>query len=303
MNLPASNIGRLHNGATRRNFLKTVATTSMAAATASLIAPSEASAATTITDADILNFALNLEYLEAEFYAKAYYGVGLAALGVIPAGVATTSISYPATPRVSFFNPFIYGYAAEIANDEIAHVSFLRQALGNAAINEPAINLSSSFDMLAANAGLSNVGFDPFSSEENFLLGAFIFEDVGVTAYHGAAGLLTNKANIPPAAGILSVEAYHASIVRTTLFGLNYGDSSQDLGLAVNQISQLRASLGGGNDQGITNSDGTANIVPADGNSLVFARTTRQVLNIVYGKVGASSGLFFPSGVNGNIKS
>ncbi len=302
MNLPASNIGQLQNRSTRRNFLQTVATTSMAAATASLVTPSRASAqTTTVTDADVLNFALNLEYIEAEYYAKAYYGVGLVALGVLPAAARPDRIAYPRTSRVSFTNPLIYGYASEIANDEIAHVSFLRGALGAAAVNEPEIELETSFDTLASTVGLGDT-FDPFESEENFLLGSFVFEDVGVTAYHGAAGLLTNKANIPPAAGILSVEAYHASIVRTTLFNLNYNDPSQTLGLAVNLISQLRASLGGGNDQGITNTDGTANIVPTDANALVFSRTARQVLNIVYGKVGASAGLFFPQGLNGNIK-
>ena len=304
MNLPVSKVGQLRNRSTRRNFLQTAATTSMAAAAASLVGPSKASAqGTTVTDADILNFALNLEYLEGEYYAKAYYGQGLEALGIIPSGVAATRITYPNTARVSFSNPFIYGYAKEIANDEIAHVVFLRDALGSAAVNEPAINLSTSFDTLASVGGLGS-SFDPFSSEENFLLGSFIFEDVGVTAYHGAAGLLSNKDYIPPAAGILAVEAYHASIVRTTLFNLNFRDSSATLAKAVNLISDLRDSLDGSADldQGITNADGTANIVPTDANGLVFARTTRQVLNIVYGAVNAPNGLFFPSGMNGTIK-
>ncbi len=301
----ADQLAQMSHRSSRRSFLRNAGLVGAAAAAApvasSLLAPSTASAAT-VTDADILNFALNLEYLEAEYYAKAYYGVGLVELGIIPAAAGGT-VTYPVTNRVNFFNPFIYNYAAEIANDEIAHVAFLRKALGTAAVNEPTIDLQNSFNTLAQLTGLGST-FDPFESEENFLLGAFIFEDVGVTAYSGAAPLITNKDYIPPASGILAVEAYHASLVRTTLYNLNFSDPNATLAKAVNLISQLRDSLDGplDLDQGITNPDGSPNIVPTDANGIAFARNTRQVLNIVYGGVNATKGGFFPAGVNGNIK-
>jgi hypothetical protein len=102
------------------------------------------------SDSSILNFALNLEYLEAEFYLRGATGRGL----------PDDMVGGTGTPgRVS---------------------------------------------------GGRQVDF------RNFLFAAFLFEDVGVTAFKGAAPFISNKTYLDAAAGLLATEAYHAGIVRAT---------------------------------------------------------------------------------------
>lgn len=248
------------------------------------------------SDSAILNFALNLEYLEAEFYLRAVTGAGLAESltdGKGKKGGVTGGRKVPFAA-----GSLIQKYAVEIAADEEAHVRFLRSALGNAAVARPPIDLDASFTAAALAAGLITKGqtFSPFKDETSFLLGAFIFEDVGVTAYKGAAPFIDNKTYLEAAAGILAVEAYHAGIIRTTLY-------ARDLQVPAKAISDARDSLDGTTDldQGIGTAQ-AANLVPADANALAFSRTPAQVLNIAYlTPKSVKSGGFFPSGVNGKL--
>ena len=248
------------------------------------------------TDTDILNFALNLEYLEAEFYLRAVTGQGLAAGDVTGTGTQGTVTGGSAVP---FRSVAISQYAQLLAVDELTHVRFLRTVLGGNAIAEPRIDLTASFTTLAIAAGLIVPGqtFNPFADDVSFLLGSYIFEDVGITAYAGSARNIVNKDYLEAAGAILAVEAYHAGAIRTLLANIGAGQ-------AANAISNLRATLSGrADDQGILVQGESYNFASADINGLAFRRTPRQVLNIVYGAVNASSGLFFPNGTNGTITS
>jgi len=283
----------------RRRFLAAAGLTGVgvgaAALTGSTAAFAEEAAGGAIDDAAILNFALNLEYLEAEFYLHAVRGFGLR-----PGQTSGKGDRGPVFGgrRVPFVTKSIKQYADEIAADEEAHVDFLRVALNGSRVARPTIDLVDSFTAAAMAAGLIGPGqtFDPFESETNFLLGAFIFEDVGVTAYKGAAPLLASKVFLEAAAGLLAVEAYHAANIRTVMF-------ANGLAAEARAISDARDSLDGpeDKDQGITR-DGKANIVPTDRFGLAFSRTAGEVLNIVYlNPASVSSGGFFPDGVNGPI--
>ena len=280
-------------------------------------------------DNDVLNFALNLEYLEAQFYLYAATGSGLEAADTSAGstsayqtvGTVTTGDA-AAVPGLTAAQQEILN---EIAYEEQAHVRLLRSTLGSVAVPMPEIDLSF-FGPLAVAANITTAAtgsgsFNPFSSFDYFLVGAFIFEDVGVTAYAGAAPLLTPAGGVAGslavAASILAVEAYHAGYIRTALTGRAIAAGSAAaypyLG-AANLVADLRATLTVGNSAAPSTSGSVetlltlptslttaSSIVAASASDAVgFSRTVNQVLHIVYGSptVGAKSGGFFPSGVN-----
>ncbi len=306
-------------------------------------APRVASAAT-YSDADILNFALNLEYLEANFYYLAAFGTTIdkANTASMAAGAPAITLSGTVgtagtvtggpTTATPFTTIQVGSYATETAIEEGKHVQLLLTSLGSAAVAQPAINLGSSFSTLATAAGIpGGAAFSPYATDQTFLVGAYIFEDVGVTAYHGAASLLTSSGNVSVAGGILAVEAYHAGLVRTTINAMD--PTGATIGGYTNMISALRAKLSLAGLLGATASPYDANpddyglatfsvnlggsgaavtatrLTDADPtNVIAFARNTTQVLNIVTAgaavnaagtaAVSPAKGLFFPNGLN-----
>ena len=274
----------------------------------------------TSSDIDILNFALNLEYLEGNYYAYATTGGGVPQnlrVGQGTQGDVLTGSGPGAARQVSFTDSVIAEYAREIAADELAHITFLRAQLGQAAVAQPAINLSGSasvtapsgtvvgaFTAAARAAGVIGPTdiFDPFANDLNFLIGSYLLTDVGVSAYRGSARLITNKTFLEASAGILATEAYHDGVIRSSLYAR--GVAAPAILTQITQISNARDSLDGASD---TDQDiGTAavaNLVPTDANGLTLGRTAPQVLNVVYNnRAAVSQGGFFPAGVNGTIR-
>lgn len=177
----------------RRKLLKTTALT--AVGTTGLLATTLNKAFAADGDvADVLNFALLLEYLEAEFYAT-----GLATPGLIAD-----------SDRMVFM---------KIGEHEKQHVDFLKSALGGSAIAKP------TFDFTAG-------GKYPtvFSDYQTFLVLSQSFEDLGVRAYKGQAPRLKgNRDVLLSALKIHSVEARHAADVRL-IRGLRVWASEQETG-------------------------------------------------------------------------
>jgi Ferritin-like domain len=324
----------IDNAFSRRTFLAGAG--GVAAATmAGGLAGCGSSGASPSSDEDVLNFALNLEYLEAQFYVYAATGHGLAAADIAaPSGFSGSYTEGTVTPgngaAVAGVTAQQQDIINEIAYEEQEHVRFLRSALGSAAVPMPSIDLSF-FGPLAVAAGISGPTFNPFASFDAFLVGAFIFEDVGVTAYSGAAPLISSAGvaagYLTAAAGILAVEAYHAAYIRTAITGSAIAAGSAAAFpyiTAANQVAALRAMLTVGNSgapgtaTGNTGAAGSSSsvetplalpmslttassIVAADpAHALGFARTVDQVLHVVYGSptVGVAGGGFFPAGVN-----
>lgn len=301
----------------RRSLISKVGIGAVATAFLSTMGPvgevligKRARAQTAITDVDILNFALNLEYLEAEYYLRGVTGTGLAN-GLVTGTGSLGGVN--GGTMVPFNNSVFAQISTKIAQDEQAHVAFLRSALGSAAIARPLIDLAGGFQGAAVAAGIATAAapFSPFANEVNFMLGAFALEEVGVTAYAGAAALLTNPAYLSAAASILAVEAYHSGSIRGLLAQTAAGvgtatDVAQgsSIPFATQAIANLQSQASGALTAiGIINpANGEFQISSRDGNALAYRRTTTQVINIVENGSGAShKGGFFPNGLNGKI--
>ena len=282
----------------RRGFIQALGLAGLGAAILGGNVPT-ASAQAAPSDLDIANFALNFEYLGAEFYLRASVGLGLTDAEVSGSG---TLGPVSGGRQITFATQYIANFANELARDERAHVNSLRatitNVLGGTPIARPAIDLAFAFTLAARSAGLigPNDTFDPYANENNFLQAAFIFEDVCVTALAGAAPLIRNKTFLANASGFLATESYQAGAIRTFLYSRNLLKQASLISAARDAVDGSQA-----DDQGIGD-NATINITPTDVDGLVFARTPQQVLRVAYLNANGTPTGFFPNGTNGTIR-
>jgi len=162
------------DGKTRAAFLKKAGVGAGAIAGSSAFfgaLPAIASAGVTKSDVAILNFALTLEYLEAAFYSEA---------------VAKGK-----------FGGELGKFASVVKAHEVAHVGFLKGALGHAAVKRP------KFDFRGTT-----------TDQAKFQATAQALEDTGVSAYLGQVGNIRSKKILAAAGSILPIEARHAGWIR-----------------------------------------------------------------------------------------
>ncbi len=258
----------------RRGFLASLGAVGALAGTAALTGCSDAgplqNTSSTPSVLDVLNFALNLEYLEASFYSYIATGNGLNS-----SNTGTSPGTVTGGAKVTFSNPMVASVAAQLANDESLHVAFLRStitSLGGTPVDLPALNLGA---------------MGAVTSDATFLTAARQLETVGVSAYGGGAQyLVSNTTAVLYAAQILDTESQHESFLRQLCIALNVTSPAVDSADYPPTGSQI------------------FNTSPTTG--LYTIRTTSQVLGIVYGaagQTGISKGGFFPNGLNGTIVS
>lgn len=262
----------------RRKFFRKLGMATAALAATTIVPRAEAQ--TEITDVDILQFALNLEYLEAEFYTVGTtgrtmdnFGVGITGSGAQGATTGGNQVIFNSSSLP------VQSIMEELAFDERAHVNLLRAALtaaGVMPVAKPALNLS-------------GLGFG-FGGQVDFIILARVLEDIGVTAYAGAAPLLTSKAYLGVAARILAAEAMHSGNIRLII------TQSRLLTTRVDSVDVVPPpALNPGSTQ--------PGYFALDSSALAAVRTPEQVLFLAYGfREAAMGGGLYPAGMNGKIK-
>lgn len=272
------------------------------------------------TDADRLNFALQLHYLVAAYLQRSLDGTTLDGTALTTGSGTRGTVS--GGRQVTFADATLKASVREVAAGTVARIGFLRRTLGNVAVAQPAINIAggqgSPFQAIALVTGPNDTPpttfFDPYASEEDFLLGGVALFAIVSTAVTDLAWGVGSALRGPMGACVAGVVA-HDSILRNALFAranlqpVTLPDKSPTLFTRASQMAGARDYFDGprGLDQGLggfRGKDGVAsNIAFKDANGVMLRRTPEQALNILFAsQTSVAAGAFFPAGLNGTIR-
>ncbi|XP_071688528.1 ferritin-like catalase Nec2 [Rutidosis leptorrhynchoides] len=263
-------------------------------------------------DKNILEFALNLEYLEAEFFLYGSTGKGL---DHIQPGLAGGGPP-PMGARMARLTPLLRNIITQFAFQEVGHLRAIKGKIGGG-IPRPLMDLSSkSFAITISKAfGRPLIPpFDPYANDINYMLASYMIPYVGLTGYVGANPKLQSSTAKQLVAGLLGVESGQDAVLRTLLYNRG-AEKVAPYGITVaeftDRISGLRNKLGhaGLKDKGLivpvtlgVEGKMPGNLLIADTDSLSYGRKPPEILRIVYGSGKEQvPGGFFPSGANGTI--
>ncbi|MEH3120746.1 MAG: ferritin-like domain-containing protein [Sphingomonas phyllosphaerae] len=272
-------------------------------------------AAQTTSDISALNFALNLSYLQGQFFSYVVTG------GAVAAQIGTGAIGAVTPGRKVKLDDATTALITEIGNDTRNVATPMRVIIGALAIGQPALDITGGttgpFATVMQQAGVVATGasFDPYASEENMLYSAFYLKDTALAAYRGLLPLLTNRVVVQLFCGLIATEAHHAAVIRGLLYAR--GATAAQMRTNADKIAAFRRMLGGekagygisGSTRTYTGPSGAAttvkhsNVTSADNNGEVGQCTPEQVLAQLYlSRTAATQGGFFPVGVNGTFR-
>ncbi|KAK1385563.1 Desiccation-related protein PCC13-62 [Heracleum sosnowskyi] len=263
------------------------------------------------SDIDLLEFPLNLEYFEAEFFLWGALGYGL---DVVDPSL-TKGGPPPVGPKRAKLSPLIRDVIAQFAYQEIGHLRAIKNTVRG--FPRPLLNLTAESFAKVMNSAFGRPlfpPFNPYANEINYLLASYVIPYVGLTGYVGANAKLQSPRARRLVAGLLGVESGQDAVLRTLLYERSsrkvrpYGVSVAEF---TNRISVLRNKLGGEGlkDEGLFvkkewGAEGLirGNVLAGNKYSISYERTPEEILRIVYGGGSESKpGGFYPKGADGSI--
>ncbi|XP_075652986.1 ferritin-like catalase Nec2 [Castanea sativa] len=262
-------------------------------------------------DGDLLEFPLNLEFFEAEFFLYGALGYGLDKV----APNLTKGGPTPLGAKKANLDHFTRDVILQFAYQEVGHLRAIQKVVKG--FPRPLLDLSKESFAKTVDAAIGkklSPPFDPYYSGVHFLLASYLIPYVGLTGYVGTIPKLKAPGSRRLVAGLLGVESGQDAVIRAYLYEhakeivTPYGIT---VGEFTNRFSELRDRLGhqGHKDEGLVvplaeGAEGkiNGNVLAGDADSVAFDRTAEEILRIVYGSGDEKKpGGFYPKGGNGRI--